>query len=58
MEHNWRTMEPGPDRTVELTGREILLILEALAGLSARSADADEVQAAFRLAQHIEGFDR
>lgn len=57
MEINWKTMDPGPARDVNLNGRERLLILEALAGLSARSADPSEVLAAMKVAQHIEGFD-
>ena len=44
------------DRTITLTDDEAHLLLEALAGLMARSGVPDEMQATFRLAQRLEGF--
>ena len=45
------------ERTITLTDTEAPLLLEALAGLMARSGVADEVQATFHLAQRLEGFE-
>lgn len=52
---DWMRMAPGRDRTIDLTGREVLQVLEALAGMSARSGDPEEVTACMRLAQRLEG---
>ena len=44
------------ERTITLNDDEAKMVLEALAGLFARSGDNEEMLAAMQLAQRVEGF--